>query len=122
LVKKYWEVYPSLKNELFKTVDNRPEHVQLKIETKGIKAFIFQHPEFARFGKQMDAVFEHSNIDNNYLEKRKNSTIIGCNIAFIRCLRPAITGQLSHTRQGSSARSILAGRQRRKQTHLDLHR
>ncbi|MFH2093035.1 MAG: type I restriction-modification system subunit M [Pseudomonadota bacterium] len=56
-LEKYWVVYPSLKHELFKTVDNRPEYVQLNIDTQEIKTFIFKHPEFTVFGKQMDAVF-----------------------------------------------------------------
>ncbi len=56
-MEKYWAVYPSLKSELFKAIDNRPEYVYLKIETQETKSFIFQHPEFTLFGKQMDAVF-----------------------------------------------------------------
>lgn len=53
----YWTVYPSLKNELFKTVNNRPEYYQLSISSTDIKNTIFQHPEFTAFGKQMAAVF-----------------------------------------------------------------
>ena len=56
-MEKYWTVYPSLKKELFKVVDKRPEYVYLKIETQETKSFIFQHSEFTSFGKQMYAVF-----------------------------------------------------------------
>ena len=56
-LQKYWTVYPSLKSELFKAVDKRPEYYQLNIENEEIKNTIFQHPEFTTFGKKMDAVY-----------------------------------------------------------------
>jgi type I restriction enzyme M protein len=56
-MEKYWTVYPSLKSELFKAVDKRPEYYQLNIENEEIKNTIFQHPEFTSFGKKMDAVY-----------------------------------------------------------------
>ena len=56
-MEKYWAVYSSLKNELFKTVSKRPEYYQLNIANEEIKNTIFQHPEFTSFGKKMDAVF-----------------------------------------------------------------
>ncbi|RZB35173.1 MAG: type I restriction enzyme M protein [Desulfobacteraceae bacterium Eth-SRB1] len=56
-MEKYWIVYPSLKSELFKAVDKRPEYYQLNIENEEIKNTIFQHPEFTTFGKKMDAVY-----------------------------------------------------------------
>lgn len=57
-LQKYWTVYPSLKSELFKIVDKRPEYYQLKIANEEIKHTIFHHPEFTAFGKQMDSIFE----------------------------------------------------------------
>jgi len=54
-MEKYWTVYPSLKSELFKAVDKRPEYYQLNIENEEIKNTIFQHPEFTSFGKKMNA-------------------------------------------------------------------
>jgi len=57
-LQKYWTVYPSLKSELFKAVDKRPEYYQLNIENEEIKNTIFQHPEFTIFGKKMDAVYK----------------------------------------------------------------
>lgn len=56
-LQKYWTVYPSLKSELFKSVDKRPEYYQLNIVKEEIKNTIFHYPEFTAFGKQMDAVF-----------------------------------------------------------------
>ena len=57
-MEKYWTVYPSLKSELFKAVDKRPEYYQLNIENEEINNTIFQHPEFTAFAKKMDAVYD----------------------------------------------------------------
>lgn len=56
-LQKYWTVYPSLKSELFKAIDKRPEYYHLNKSKEEIKNTIFHHPEFTAFGKQMDAVF-----------------------------------------------------------------
>jgi len=53
----YWDVYPSLKAELFTPIGNRPEYYQLKGATGEIRNTIYNHPEFKAYGKQMDAVF-----------------------------------------------------------------
>ena len=55
-LQKYWAVYPSLKNHLFRA--GRKGYVQLTINHADLKNEIFSHPEFTAFGKQMDAVFE----------------------------------------------------------------
>lgn len=52
----YWEVYPTLKNTLFKP-GKRANYSALCIANEEIKNTIFHHPEFTAFGKQMDAVF-----------------------------------------------------------------
>ncbi len=57
-LQKYWTVYPSLKADLFKAIDKRPEYYQLNITNEEIKNTIFHHPEFTAFGKEMDAVFD----------------------------------------------------------------
>jgi len=54
---KYWEVYPTLKNTLFKT-SKRANYSALCIDKEEIKNTIFHHPEFTSFSKQMDAVFD----------------------------------------------------------------
>lgn len=52
----YWEVYPSLRNELFKK-NKRKGYVDLKIEKDAIKTTIFKHPEFEAYSKKVNAVF-----------------------------------------------------------------
>jgi len=54
---KYWGVYPTLKNTLFKP-SKRANYSALCIANEEIKNTIFHHPEFTVFSKQMDAVFD----------------------------------------------------------------
>jgi type I restriction enzyme M protein len=69
----YWEVYPSLRKQLFK--DGRKNYSQLTVEPAQVKNEIFSHPEFVQFSKEMDAVFEGW--------KTKNT-------AFLKTLQPGI--------------------------------
>ena len=55
-LKGYWEVYPSLKKELFEPL--RDGYSQLKVESSAIKETIFSHKEFTSYGKELDTVFE----------------------------------------------------------------
>jgi type I restriction enzyme M protein len=57
-LENYWSVYPSLKNELFAVIAERPNYYGLNISNEEIKNTIFHHPEFTAFGEQMNAVFE----------------------------------------------------------------
>ena len=52
----YWEVYPTLKNSLFGK-SQRKDYMKLKIEKDAVKKTIFEHPEFASFIKEMNALF-----------------------------------------------------------------
>ncbi len=52
----YWEVYPSLKAELFKA-SKRKGYSHPKINKDELKQFIFSHAEFITFGKKLDKVF-----------------------------------------------------------------
>lgn len=54
---EYWEVYQSLKGELF-SPSKREQYCQLKISKESIKQTIFTHPEFVSFSSEMDALFE----------------------------------------------------------------
>ena len=54
---EYWEVYPSLKAELF-NASERENYSDLKIEKELVKQTIFNHPEFVTFSNEMDEVFE----------------------------------------------------------------
>ncbi|WP_394772305.1 type I restriction-modification system subunit M, partial [Mucilaginibacter sp.] len=52
----YWQVYNSLKNELF-APGKRPGYSELKITKEEVKQTIFAHPEFIHFSKEMDELF-----------------------------------------------------------------
>jgi len=54
---EYWDVYPSLKAELFKA-SNRENYSDLKVDKEVVKQTIFNHPEFTSFSKEMDEIFE----------------------------------------------------------------
>jgi len=53
---EYWEVYPTLKSELF-AASKRHLYSQLKISKDQIKPTIFNHPEFVAFSLEMDHLF-----------------------------------------------------------------
>lgn len=53
----YWQVYPSLRGELFGK-SKRTNYSQLKVSKDKIKQTIFNHPEFIKFSEQMDTVFK----------------------------------------------------------------
>jgi len=52
----YWDVCPKLCQALFK--DNRPGYYDLAVSKEDIKPTIYEHPEFADFIEQMNAVFD----------------------------------------------------------------
>jgi len=54
---EYWKVYPTLKNSLF-GVSERNKYSTLKVEKDAIKDTIFTHPEFVKFQKEMDTIFD----------------------------------------------------------------
>ena len=54
----YWEVYPSLKKELF-TPLKRKGYSELSIDKANIKATIFGHPEFTSYSKEVFDVYEN---------------------------------------------------------------
>ena len=56
-LKEYWDVYPSLKAELF-NANGRENYSNLKIDKDLVKQTIFNHPEFTTFTQEMDEVFE----------------------------------------------------------------
>jgi len=53
----YWEVYPSLRNDLF-AKSNRKNYSKLKIAQEEIKQTIFSHPEFLDYNKKVNTVFD----------------------------------------------------------------
>ncbi|MDG6028086.1 MAG: type I restriction-modification system subunit M [Candidatus Brocadia sp.] len=52
----YWDVYPCLKNQLFKPSD-RKNYCQLSTINYQLKEIIFSHPEFTAYSKKVDTVF-----------------------------------------------------------------
>lgn len=68
-LENYWSVYPSLKQQLFRTIENRPNYYQLILPKNEIKNTIFNHHEFTAFGKQMNEVFNQwKNQTINYIK------------------------------------------------------
>lgn len=60
---EYWEVYKTLKEELF-TASKRKLYSDLKIGKDSINKTIFTYPEFISFSKEMDSLFESWKIRN----------------------------------------------------------
>jgi type I restriction enzyme M protein len=54
-LQQYWEVYPTLKNQLFASL--REGYCELKVDNTAIKETIFAHAEFVNYGKELDTVF-----------------------------------------------------------------
>jgi len=54
----YWEVYPSMKQNLFSSLKARPDFYELKIDHDEIKNTIYQHPEFTGYATEMSEVFK----------------------------------------------------------------
>jgi type I restriction enzyme M protein len=54
---QYWSVCPNLKNALFKTIKDRPKHLNLKVGKEDIINTIHKHPEFINFINSMSQVY-----------------------------------------------------------------
>jgi len=66
-LKAYWDVYPSMKADLFKN-GNRNGFSDLKIQKEEVKKIIFSHPEFTNYSNQV----------NNIFNKWKNQNLSFC--------------------------------------------
>jgi type I restriction enzyme M protein len=53
----YWEVFPSLRTELFEPGD-RPGYSRARVESQQVKATILKHPEFTAYSQTVTVVFE----------------------------------------------------------------
>ncbi|MCB9555214.1 MAG: type I restriction-modification system subunit M [Deltaproteobacteria bacterium] len=51
----YWDVCPGLRKTLFKQL--RPGYFELAVEKGKLKSAIYEHPEFAKFIAEMEAIF-----------------------------------------------------------------
>lgn len=64
---EYWEVYPTLKNSLFKKFTSK--YSQLTIQHSQLKDEIFSYPEFVAFSNEMDRLFDAWKTEStNYLK------------------------------------------------------
>ena len=52
---QYWSVCPQLRGSLF--TEMRPTYLRLAIDKSAIKPAIYEHPEFAGFKTEMEALF-----------------------------------------------------------------
>lgn len=55
-LQKYWDVYPTLKSNLFED-SKRKGYSSLKVKQTEINSTIFEHPEFITFSKKVENVF-----------------------------------------------------------------
>lgn len=77
---EYWEVYKTLKTELFSasirtSSNNGVGYSQLKISKDNIKQTIFNHPEFVNFSKEMDDLFDGWKVRNTKILKALSTGI-----------------------------------------------
>jgi type I restriction enzyme M protein len=56
-LQNYWEVFSTLKNELFKTAKRSDKYASLQVEINQIKKTIHQHPDFVGYMREMSSVF-----------------------------------------------------------------
>ena len=57
-LEKYWKVFPTLRNALFKVFNGRPGYSDPLVETQQVKTTILTHPEFNAYQQQVDTVFQ----------------------------------------------------------------
>ncbi|MFC2100833.1 type I restriction-modification system subunit M [Bacteroidota bacterium] len=75
-MQKYWDVYPTLKKDLFKPIEKRSNYLDLIIPKEEINNSIFNHPEFTAYGKFMAEVFEQwKNETTSYLKSLENALL-----------------------------------------------
>ena len=51
----YWEIYPSLKQELFQPLESG--YLQIKVSPDEVKKYIFEHPEFTNYANALAEIF-----------------------------------------------------------------
>ncbi|MFT6638208.1 MAG: type I restriction enzyme M protein [Flavobacterium sp.] len=54
-LKKYWEIYPNLRKDLFTTI--REGYAKLNVEKNNIKSTIFEHVDFTKYNTKLDSLF-----------------------------------------------------------------
>lgn len=64
-LQKYWDVYPTMKEALFK-INGREGYYDLKIEKEKIKEAIFEHQEFILYSEEVNAII------NSWAERHRD--------------------------------------------------
>lgn len=54
-LEKYWDVYPTMKESLFK-INGREGYYDLKVENEKIKEAVFEHQEFILYSEEVNAI------------------------------------------------------------------
>ena len=54
-LKKYWDVYPTMKESLFK-INGKDGYYDLKVEKEKIKEAVFEHQEFILYSEEVNAI------------------------------------------------------------------
>lgn len=56
-LENYWQVYPTLKHQLYSTIKGRSNYYHLNIKSEEIRDIIFNHSEFTSFGEKMNKFY-----------------------------------------------------------------
>lgn len=64
-LEKYWDVYPTMKESLFK-INGREGYYDLKVENEKIKEAVFEHQEFILYSEEVNAII------NGWAERHRN--------------------------------------------------
>ncbi|HEM3650147.1 TPA: type I restriction-modification system subunit M [Streptococcus suis] len=64
-LQKYWDVYPTMKESLFR-INNREGYYDLKVENEKIKEAVFKHQEFILYSEEVNAII------NGWAERHKD--------------------------------------------------
>lgn len=72
-LQQYWEVYPSLRKELFSPI--RDGYSKLNVEKNAIKETIFNHADFLAYNEKLDAIFaDFKKVNLSYLNAIDSET------------------------------------------------
>ncbi|WP_158729044.1 MULTISPECIES: type I restriction-modification system subunit M [unclassified Flavobacterium] len=62
-LKKYWEIYPNLRKDLFTPI--REGYAKLNVEKNTIKSTIFEHDDFTKYNTKLDSLFTEYKATNH---------------------------------------------------------
>ncbi len=56
-LQQYWQIFPKIRDSLFKTAERSSDYLTLQVTKDTIKQTIFEHAEFIQYSEKMDQVF-----------------------------------------------------------------